>query len=304
MTEQLISVPYQSGAVDNMTQPFQIEGVDVSGRAVRLGTTLNTILSAHDYPEPISRLMGEVLALTALLGSILKFDGILTIQAKASGIISLLVADFETPGSLRGYASFDNKKLGNLSNTPSFKDLMGEGYLAITIDQGQDMERYQGIVELSGENLSQCAMVYFGSSEQTLTSIRLASYRDETTNDFRAGGIMVQYLPKGGVGGKRLLNDESLDGWDRASILMKSIKDEELVSSTLELNQLLFRVFHEDGVRIFDPTPLSPDCRCTYDKICGALSKYSKEDLVDMAEEDGKIRANCEFCKKTYEYKP
>jgi len=301
MTDKPIIIPNQPGTTDNIIQPFQIEGADVRGRAVRLGTSLDKILSAHDYPAPVACLLGEVLTLTSLLGSILKFDGIITIQAKASGVISLLVADFETPGNLRGYASFDEGKLKALTKNPSFKDLMGEGYLAITIDQGQDMERYQGIVELQGENLSECAGVYFGSSEQTLTSIRLACFSDAVTNFYRAGGIMVQHLPKGKVGGKRLLSEESLDGWDQASILMKTVKDEELIDPNLDLSQLLFRLFHEDGVRVFDSIPVSPECRCSYDKINGALSQYPKDELTDMSEEDGKIRVTCEFCQKIYE---
>ena len=214
------------------------------------------------------------------------------------------MADFETPGNLRGYASFDPEKLQGFSQSPGFKDLMGEGYLAITIDQGKDMERYQGIVELDGRNLSDCALVYFGASEQILTKIKLASFRDKGTRCYRAGGIMVQHLPKGEVGAKRPLSDESLDGWDRASVLMKSVKDEELTSPTLDLNQLLFRLFNEDGVRVFDALPLSPECRCSFKKIKDTLSQYPTEELVDMAEEDGKIRANCEFCKKAYELTP
>jgi molecular chaperone Hsp33 len=299
MTDQPIIVPDQPGSEDNLVIPFQIDGQDIRGRTVRMGTTVEQILSAHDYPEPIAIILGEVLVLTALLGSIIKFDGKLTIQTKGDGIITLLVADYETPGKIRGYASYNEKSLSTLGKNPSIKALLGKGYMAMTIDQGADMERYQGIVELEGESIADCATKYFENSEQTPSKVKLAISRDAITNHWRAGGIMVQHLARGETGQARITDEERDEAWGRIGILMETVKKEELSDPQLTLKELLFRLYHEDGVRIYDPVPLHRHCKCTAQYIETILSQFSAEDRKEMIKDD-KVVVNCAFCNKDF----
>ena len=295
---------------DNEVRPFRIEGMDVRGRAVRLGTVAQQIIAAHDYPDPVARILGEFLALAALLGSIIKYDGIVTLQAKSAGPLPMIVTDFtrvqEGIGHLRGYMSVDETKLAHYGKDPSFHGLIGSkegGYLAMTIDQGSDMERYQGIVDLKGETLSDIARTYFKSSEQTPTEIRLTSDRDPVTGHWRAGGIMVQYLAHGEEGRERIFVRETDDEWGRASILMHSVTKEELLDPALDLDRLLYRLFNEDGVRVFDPWRLIAQCRCDRGRLLGVLRQFSADDIDHMTE-NGKISVNCQFCNKTYEFDP
>lgn len=299
MPEQPIIVPDQPGSEDNLVIPFQIDGQDIRGRAVRMGTTVEQILSAHDYPEPIANLLGEVLVLTALLGSIIKFDGKLTIQAKGDGIITLLVADYETPGKIRGYASFNGASLATLGKNPSMKALLGTGYLAMTIDQGADMERYQGIVELDGETIADCATKYFENSEQTPSKVKLAISRDTMTGHWRAGGIMVQHLARGETGQARITDEDRDEAWGRIGILMDTAKPEELIDPQLTLKELLFRLYHEDGVRVYDNVSVTRNCKCSEEYIETVLSQFSAEDRKDMVK-DGKVVVNCAFCNRDF----
>ena len=296
-----IIVTDQPGDTDNEVKTFGIEGMDVRGRAVRLGTAAEQIITAHDYPAPVAVLVGELLALTSLLGSILKFRGILTVQAKGDGAVPLLVADFASPGALRGYAQVDRARLAELDDHPSFKELVGTGHLAMTIDQGADMERYQGIVDLDGGSLAECAKSYFLKSEQTPTEVRLAAGRDAVSGHWRVGGIMVQHLAHGEEGGPRILDREQEEAWRRASVLMASVRFDELVDPQLDLNRLLFRLYHEDGVRVFDAQAVSRGCRCSEQRIANVLDSFPKEDLADMAE-DSKLKVTCEFFNRTFEF--
>ncbi|MDX5366866.1 MAG: Hsp33 family molecular chaperone, partial [Alphaproteobacteria bacterium] len=261
--------------MDDLVQPFQIEGLGIRGRIVRLGPLVDRVLKAHAYPEPVSRLLGEALALTVMIGSALKFDGRFILQTQSKGPVGMLVADFQSPGSIRGYAQMDEARVAEAleSGRTSPADLLGEGYLALTIDQGPDMERYQGIVSLHGEGLSHSAHEYFASSEQVATRIRLAAgpyYHREaggTEKNWRAGAIMIQHIARdGGLTGYREAEDESPyteeeENWNRASILLDTVEDHELLDPALEPNRLLYRLFHEDGVRAYDPAPVEFSCR-------------------------------------------
>lgn len=309
MSDTPIVVQDPVGSRDNEIRPFAIEGMDVRGRAVRLGTVVDQILSAHDYPEPVAKILGEMLTLTAMLGSMLKFTGIVTIQTKSGGPVPMMVADYELKedgiGRLRGYADIDTDKLAHYGKEPSFHGLIGSksGYMALTIDQGEDMERYQGIVEMNGETLSDVARNYFVNSEQTPTEIRLRCDHDPVTGNWRAGGIMVQHLARGEEGRERILERNTEDEWNRASVLMHSVKTEELLDPQLTLDDLLYRLFNEDGVRVFDNVAVVKGCRCDRARLLAVISQFSDDD-VDHMTVDGKIGVNCQFCNKTYDFTP
>lgn len=291
------------GTADNQAQPFSLEGQDVRGRAVRLGTVIDQVLGAHDYPGPVAELLGEVLVLTALLGSILKFEGSLTLQTKSSGPVGFMVADYQTPGEVRGYAQFDRAQVDAMGDTPTPRELLGDGYLAITLDQGADMERYQGIVDLEGESITECARRYFEASEQLPTTLALNAGRDTVTGNWRGGGIMIQHLPKGSEDEARAEREMQVMGedWNRATILMESVKRDELLNPQLSLPELLFRLFHEDGVRVFEPVTLVRGCRCSEEKIRTVIESFPEEERAHMAV-DGKITVTCEFCNKGHTF--
>lgn len=309
MSEAPIVVKDPEGSRDNEIRPFAIEGMDVRGRAVRLGTVVDQILKAHAYPDPVAKILGELLTLAGLLGSMLKFNGIVTVQTKSGGPVPMMVADYELKGDgvgrLRGYADINAEKMAQYGKNPSFEGLIGskQGYLALTIDQGGDMDRYQGIVELKGETLSDVARNYFMNSEQTPTEIRLRCDHDPVTKNWRAGGIMVQHLARGEAGRERLLERNQQEEWNRASVLMHSVKTEELLDPQLTLDLLLYRLYNEDGVRVFDNVGVKHDCRCSRDRLLTVISQFSDDD-VDHMTVDGKISVNCQFCNRTYDFTP
>ena len=298
------------GSRDNEIRPFQIEGMDVRGRAVRLGTVVDKILNVQDYPDAVASILGEMVALAALLGSIIKYEGVVTVQTKSKGPIPMMVADYEVkpgqPGKLRATAQIDEEKLALYGKNPSFHGIIGSkngGYLALTIDQGEDMERYQGIVELNGNSLAEVAENYFANSEQTPTAVRLVCERDSVTNNWRAGGIMVQHLARGEEGRERILDRDIQEQWNRAQVLMGSVKKEELLDPTLDLDQLLFRLYNEDGVRVFDAAHTDFGCRCSREKILGVISGFNAEDIDHMTV-DGKITVDCNFCGTSHVFDP
>ena len=283
--------------------PFQIEGQDIKGRVVRLGRSVNEILSKHNYPDHISKLMGETLAFTALIGSLMKYDGILTTQMKGDGPFRVLVSDFfksaknNMIGDIRGYASFED----NIIEGDSLEDMFGDkGYLAITIDQGKFMERYQGIVKLEGETLSHAAEEYFRSSEQLPTKVMISCDKDE--NGFwQAGAIMIQHYARNTESEYVRDEDETYDHWNTASVLLSSLKSEEMLDQNLSLQNLLVRLYHESGVRIFDHTIIKKGCRCSQEKIRTALASMDLEELTHIAE-DGIINVTCDFCKTEHKF--
>lgn len=284
---------------DDLVQPFMIEASGLSGRLVRLGTTIDTILNRHEIADPVKVLLGKVLALGAGLATALKYDGIFTIQIKGDGPVSLIVADVTSDGDIRGYAQVT----GDLPTEEDalaapVEKLLGKGYLAFTVDQGPEMERYQGIVELKGKNLEDSIDYYFEQSEQFASKVHLAAGKTPE-GQWRATCIVLQRLPEeGGTGRAREDGDED---WNRACALMKSATDQEMLDSRLSANDLLFRLFHEDGVRAFEPKPLDVGCRCSRDKISTVLKKLPEEDLEHALEND-KVSVTCEFCNITFDF--
>ncbi len=287
---------------EDMMLPFQIENGEARGRLVQLGDVVDTILNRHAYGHDESVVLGEALVLAALLGGALKMDGVFTLQTQSDGDLNLLVADYDGTGRLRGYVRSSGDSDGSETGR-SFPRLVGKGHLAFTIDPGPGSERYQGVVELTGATLAECAHEYFRTSEQLETAIKLTARKvpDATGgSSWRAGGIMVQRLPEqGGM----MDEDEREDAWRRAVTLMSSAQDDELTDPHLQPTQLLYRLFHEDGVRVFNPTELNAGCRCSEDRIRGVLRTFTADDIADMTVDD-QIVVTCEFCTASYEFAP
>ena len=289
---------------------FQIEGMNVRGRVVRLTDLADRVITAHAYPDSVSRVVGEALALVALLGASLKFEGTLTLQTRSDGPLRMVVADFISPGTLRACATFDRDAVGALGPLPIFSELVGKGSLAITIDPGGDMERYQGIVALDGEGLADGATSYFDNSEQIPTRIKLsvatltARGTAEPRPRWRVGGAIIQNLAAlGGHGSPQPLDDSSED-WTRASMLFSTVEPHELVDPQVEAERLLFRLYHEDGVRVFETLPLQFGCRCSAERVVSVLSQYPEAEVRALVEADGAISATCEFCSTVYRFQP
>jgi molecular chaperone Hsp33 len=322
MTVDIVS-PGSTGFVgDDHVVPFQVEGLDVRGRAVSLGPLTDAILSRHKYPAPVARLLSETIALTVLLGTSLKFEGKMIIQTQTDGPVSFLVADFTAPDGVRAYARFDEDAVAEAVKAGQAEphELLGKGILAFTIDQGANTQRYQGIVALEGETLEEAAASYFRQSEQIPTRVKLASAefydRDEDgkpRHSYRAGGLVVQFLPEapdrmrqrdlhggdGDTGGDHVEDDT----WSEARMLTETAGAEELVDPAVGVERLLYRLFHERGVRVYDAQPVFDRCGCSEDKIRGVLSGFSAEE-IESTIEDGEIRATCEFCSTTYRFDP
>jgi molecular chaperone Hsp33 len=302
-------------SLDDCVLPFQIESAGAMGRLVRLGPALTSILGQHDYPQPISELLGEALTLTAILGAAVKSDGKFILQTRSDGPVSFLVAQYTSPGALRGYASFDAGAIAALGGGGLDKShLLGKGHLAMTIDPGPDMERYQGVVPLDGRNLSAAADVYFRQSVQLPTFIRVAVARHYEAArgeapagwSWRAGGLMVQKLSQeGGIAepasgeGNGHADDED---WTRARLLAATVEDHELVDPTLAPERLLYRLFHEEQVRAFRKIPVAAFCQCSRDRVEQMLGGFTPAEIADMAQDDGHIRVTCEFCNRHYDF--
>lgn len=293
---------------DDLVQPFQVEASALRGRLVRLGPLVDTIIARHAYPEPVAQMLGEAIVLAVILAGALKYDGIFTLQTKGDGPIRLMVVDVTTAGAVRGYAQYDAEKLdralaaaGGAAIAGSVPRLLGAGYIAFTVDQGEHTDRYQGIVELQGATLGECAHHYFRQSEQIQAGIKLAIGRG-ASGAWRAGGIMLQRLPEeGGVAAERGGEAEE-DAWRRAMVLMSSGTAGELLDPDLAPNDLLFRLFHEDGVRVFAPHPLEPRCRCSRERIERILRAMSEEDIAALAADDEAVEVTCEFCNTRYDF--
>jgi molecular chaperone Hsp33 len=277
---------------------FAIPGRSARGRVVRLGSLLDEVLSAHDYPAPIARILSEALTLTALLGAMLKdAGGQLTLQAQTeSGIVDLLVCDYRG-GDLRGYVRFDKDRLADGPALPSLTQLFGKGYLAITFDQAVSKERYQGIVPLEGASLAEAAESYFSQSEQIPSLVRLAV--DDTGHI--AGGILVQHLPEGEEGRERLHTRLDHPEWEHVRILAETIKASELVDDELSAESLLWRLFHEEEeIRVLQTVPLQKGCRCNFEHIRDVISRFPSEEREQMVDQDGFISVDCEFCSRVF----
>lgn len=283
---------------DDLIQPFRVDTLAVLGRLVRLGETVDAVLTQHAYPEPVSRLLGETLALTASVAGALKFDGVLSLQAKGDGPLRLLVADYATGGHMRGYASFDAERLAARADDAAapVPRLLGAGVLAFTVDQGPDTERYQGLVELIGGTIADCAHHYFQRSEQFDAIVKLAAGRD-ATGRWRAGALMLQKEPDEGGHAPEASDDED-ERWRRALAFAASATTKELLDGDLAPDRLLWRLYHEDGVRVFKPRPLAFGCRCSRARAEAVLLALPETDRDDMTI-DGKIHVTCQFCNRT-----
>lgn len=280
---------------DDVVQPFQLEASGLRGRVVRMGPVLDGILQAHGYPDSVGGLLAETLGLCALLSSMLKYDGVFTLQAQGDGPVSMLVADVTAAGGMRGCAGFDADRVA-ASGAGEF--LPGRGHMAFTVDPGGSAERYQGIVALDGSGLVASAQHYFTQSEQIDTAILLSAARFEGV--WRAGGIMLQRMPE--EGGTPAGNVEE-DDWRRAMILMQSCTDGELLAPSVSPHALLVRLFHEEGVRVFTPQSLRAECRCSAERVENILKTMSEEDVRDMTV-DGAITMTCEFCSREFVFDP
>jgi molecular chaperone Hsp33 len=307
--------------MDDIVLPFRNARSGVIGRIVRLGPAVDTILSHHDVPDPVAQTLGEAVALTAMLGTALKFDGKLIVQTKSDGILDFLVVNFESPGRVRGYVRCDKARFAATAANGGIDEgeLLGSGHLAITIDQGDDMERYQGIVALDGGSLVDAALTYFRQSEQLPTFIRLALARHYQAGPgggawhWRAGGLMVQNLAvaggKPGVpmpdedNGFRLVGEED-DDWERTRLLAQTVEDHELLDPMLAPERMLYRLFHEEGVRALPAASIEAYCRCSRERVEAFLKSFGSADLADMREPDGSISVTCEFCAATYRFAP
>ncbi|MFC3213568.1 Hsp33 family molecular chaperone HslO [Novosphingobium panipatense] len=277
---------------------FSVPDRHARGRIVRLGPVLETVLSAHDYPKVVKHVLAEALVLTALMGSLLKDDQAqLTIQAQAEGgVVDLLVCDYRN-GEVRGYLRHDPDKVGALEEGCSLETIFGKGYLAITFDLAATNDRYQGVVPLEGASFAQACEAYFAQSEQIPTLIRVAV----RSNGPRctAGGILVQHLPDGEEGRERLHAKEQHPDWEHVAILAGTVQEAELVDPVLSLEQLVWRLFHEENeVRVEPLQLLQRGCRCTVDHYLSILSRFPEDQLAELRDEDGSIPVDCAFCSK------
>ena len=288
---------------DDFVAPFQIEGKPVRGRVARLGAVVDDIITRHDYPDAVANLLGEACALAALVGASLKFDGRLILQAQGDGPVSFVVADYDASGALRGYCRFDPERVAEASKgfaRPGAKSLLGDGAFIMTIDQGPDTERYQGITPIEGETLALCAEHYFAQSEQIPTRVRLAVGQVQTDGParWRAGGLILQNIAEDEARGP------TQDAWETAQAMIATLGEDELIDPTLSAERLLFRLFHEDGARLYKAAPLRAFCRCSQERITSVLKSFPASERVDMIEDDGKIRVTCEYCSRVYELEP
>lgn len=294
---------------DDIVLPFQIEPSGLRGRLVRLGSSVDTVLRQHDYPRAVATTLAEMVAMSAALAATLKYQGVFTLQIKGDGPVRLMVTDVTTEGGIRGYAQFDAEKVAALGDLPlSVPRLFGAGYLAFTVDQGQNTERYQGIVELTGSTLAECAHHYFRQSEQFQAGLKTAA-REQVNEDgrrsWRAGALMVQRLPPENAQGSDegrdetpsvdLLADDAEEFWRTALTLAASATSAELVDPDLPAWKLVDRLFLAEGVKIYRPTEVAPRCRCSRERVENVLRSLPQDDL-DHLKVDGRIEVRCEFC--------
>jgi molecular chaperone Hsp33 len=322
-----IAIPTRAPAAtsaDDTIQPFEVAVLDLRGRVVRLGPAIDEMLSRHDYPAPVAKLLGEAIVLTALLGSSLKFDGKFILQTQTDGPVRMLVVDFTTPGRLRACARFDKARVAAAiaAGEASGGALMGTGHLAMTIDRGPEMSRYQGLVAVQGGGLEAAAHEYFRRSEQIPTRVRLAVAEEfhmggeGVRHRWRAGGILLQFLPKSpermrqadldpgdapeGTAPHVVPED---DAWVEGRSLIATVEDIELIDPALSSERLLYRLFHERGVRVFRSIAVGAECSCSRDAVASMLRSFSRDDRDHMVE-NGVISVTCEFCNATYVFAP
>ena len=308
---------------DDVVLPFAVEPLDVRGRVVRLGASIDTILTRHAYPDAVARVLGEAAALTVLLGSSLKFEGRFQLQTKSDGPIEMIVVDYDAPDRLRGTARFDREKVEALGHgAVKTSDLLGSGLLAMTIDPGSDRSRYQGVVALEGQGFEEAAHQYFRQSEQIPTRVRLAVAEqfEGGRRAYRAGGLLIQFLPTSpdrmrqgdlapgdipeGHPSNDLMPPAEDDAWVEAKLLVETTEDHELIDPAVSSERLLYRLFHERGVRVFEAQAIHEECRCSTKRIMNMMRRFSPEDRRDMVGDNGRIEVTCEFCSREYDLDP
>ncbi len=287
--------------MDNHVTIFQLDQSPVRGRAVHLGQELDKAIAPHNYPEEVSRLLGEAMMIGALVARALKFKGRLIVQCHGTneGAVSLLMADCTTDGHIRGYARWDAEQLKMIrldNRNPGADILLGGGTFSLTIDQGPDMDQYQGLASIEGASLAECAEHFFRQSEQVPTRIRLACGQVQTPGaepKWRGGGMMIQQ-----IAGDQARGDTHTD-WETAKVLFDTVTDEELIDPGVSQDDLLYRLFHEGGVRVVESAPITALCACSEERLRNTLRSFDPEALSDMAE-NGSITATCEFCTESY----
>lgn len=309
-------------AWDDTVLPFQLDLSDIRGRVARLDGVLDRILAQHDYPPQIEALVAEMALLTAMIGQTIKLRWRLSLQVRGDRAARLIATDYYapsepgTPGRIRAYASFDAE---HLTEGTAFEQV-GSGYFAIMLDQGSGTVPYQGITPIAGQSLSGCAETYFAQSEQLPTRFALSfgkSVSPGGVEHWRAGGVMLQLMPKASIpvgeggsgeggllGAADLLDDESVEHWQRANLLLDTVEDLELIGPRVQPTELLVRLFHEEQPRVFDPQPVAFGCTCSAERVRDSLSIYSAEDIQQMTTEDGILTADCQFCGAHYEFDP
>jgi molecular chaperone Hsp33 len=320
--EDTVGEPRLAG--DDAVRPFAVDALDVRGRAIQMGAALDSIIERHAYPPPVSKLLGEAVVLAVLLGSSLKIDGKFILQTQTDGPVDMLVVDYRASGAIRAYARFDRDRIAEAEAAGAAGPgaLLGHGTLAMTIDQGADMNRYQGVVPLEGDSLEEVAHTYFRQSEQIPTRVRLAVAEMEMRENgalrhtWRAGGLIVQFLPDapermrqtdlpGGDAPEDLayeIEDED-DAWVEAQALVGTVEDHELIDPDVPVERLLYRLFHERGARVFAKTIVQDECSCSRDRVTGMLHGFTAEEIAESIE-DGAITVTCEFCGSKYEFDP
>ncbi|HZP78922.1 MAG TPA: Hsp33 family molecular chaperone [Pseudolabrys sp.] len=311
-------------SADDTIMPFEVDALDLRGRVVRLGPAVDEILARHDYPAPVSKLLGEALVLTAMLGSALKIDGRFILQTQTDGPVRMLVVDFTTPGKVRACARFDANRVNEAiaAGKTDTGSLLGRGHLAMTIDQGSNMNRYQGLVALEGGSLEDAAHEYFFRSEQIPTRVRLAVAEElragagGAKHRWRAGGILLQFLPKSAERmrvadlppgdapeGTPLHEVPEDDAWVEGRSLIATVEDLELIDPAVSSERLVYRLFHERGVRVFRGSEVRAQCSCSRESVEAMLKSFSQDDRDHMVK-DGKISVTCEFCSANYLFAP
>src|ERR1700744_1573658 len=304
--------------VDDAVIPFEVAALDLRGRLTRMGPALDEILTKHDYPAPVGKLLGEAIVITTLLGSSLKFDGRFILQTQTDGPVSFLIVDFQATDRVLAYARYDAKRLKPGIDSGG---LLGKGHLAMTIDQGPDMSRYQGLVALDGGGLEEAAHEYFMRSEQIPTRVRIAVGEEFRGGEggkhrWRAGGLLLQFLPKAPERARQpdLHPGDAPEGhvphavaeddaWVEGHSLIGTVEDIELIDPDLSGERLLYHRFHERGVRVFNPLALHAQCSCSREAVSSMLKSFAPKDRADMVK-DGKVVVTCEFCSSVYEFTP
>ena len=284
--------------------PFLLERPELRGRLFRAETSVDQVLSRHDYPPSVAHLLGELLILGGMLSSLLKFDGVFTLQIRGDGPVRLMVVDVTSAGALRGTAEFDAERVDQFENQaadgarPSVAALLNQGQLVFTVELGGDRPSHQGIVELTGETLADCIQHYFRQSEQLKTATAIAVRRE--TGGWRAAGMLLQQLPEN-LDPQRTLSSDEEDAWRRAVVLMATCTDDELLDPALPANDLLFRLFHEEQVRVFSPRAIAFGCRCSRARIETTLRAMPRDDIESLRDE-GEAVVTCQFCNSVYRF--